>query len=144
MNQLFTATRGQGAFLNDQKITVSERSALRDSLLVTGFFAYEDELVKKQMAVFERFIKETRGVRRVGSAAYDLCLVAQGVFDGFWERGLQPWDTAAGSLLVTEAGGMVSDYLGQAYRPEGATILASNKSLYQKLQSTLEAIEVRT
>jgi myo-inositol-1(or 4)-monophosphatase len=124
-NELFTATRGGGAFLDNQRLRVSGNHDLGGCLLATGFppFATNHDL---NIEFYFRFTQLTHGVRRAGSAALDLCYVAAGRFDGFWELKLNPWDKAAGSLLVTEAGGMVSDITGEPFDLLGDAILASN------------------
>ncbi|MGE0394866.1 MAG: inositol monophosphatase family protein, partial [Vicinamibacterales bacterium] len=106
--ELFTAGRGQGAWLNGERLRVSSTASLIDALLVTGF-PYDVRLRKDELiGVFAAFLEATRAVRRLGSAALDLCYVAAGRFDGFWEQHLKPWDVAAGALIVTEAGGRMT------------------------------------
>jgi len=128
--ELFTAQRGRGAFLNDTKLHVSNASSLRDALLCTGFpydvYLSADEVV----GLFARFVEEGRAVRRLGSAALDLCYVAAGRLDGFWEGRLRPWDQAAGALLVEEAGGTVSGYDGSAFHARRDDVVASNGVLH--------------
>lgn len=127
----YYATKGGGAFMKtsvgEKKISVSDRATLKDSLLATGFNVHASDDLKKQLEIFEHFIFKTRGIRRAGAAAYDLCLVAQGSFDGFWEKNLSPWDTAAGTLLVREAGGVVTNYAGEFYDPNMDDIIAGSK-----------------
>jgi myo-inositol-1(or 4)-monophosphatase len=135
--ELFCAVRGQGATLNDRRITVSQTDTLRESLLVTGF---PYDLSGKAHALLRRFhdcLMATRGIRRLGSAALDLCFVACGRFDGFWEENLKPWDTAAGMLIAVEAGGQVSDFRAGAYRPGAETILATNGRIHAALAGLL-------
>lgn len=128
--ELFTARRGHGAFLNDTRLHVSNASSLRDALLCTGFpydvYLSADEVV----GLFARFVEEGRAVRRLGSAALDLCYVAAGRLDGFWEGLLRPWDQAAGALLVEEAGGTVTGYDGSAFHARRDDIVASNGVLH--------------
>jgi len=107
--ELFSAVRGRGAYLNDQPIAVSKESSLEDSLLCTGF-SYGREEIVENLKLFDRVMHSSRSVRRDGSAALDLCYVACGRFDGFWELSLHPWDVAAGSLVVLEAGGRVTRF----------------------------------
>lgn len=126
----YTATKGGGAFRDGQPIKVSDRSEIRDSLLATGFFRDKPEALREQLDIFKKLVFEARGIRRAGAAAYDLCLVAEGVFDAFWEKSLAPWDTAAGTVLVREAGGMVTDYKGNEYHHNADSILASSKKLF--------------
>lgn len=135
--ELFCAVRGQGATLNERRITVSQTSALRESLLVTGF---PYDLNGKSHALLKRFhncMMASRGIRRLGSAALDLCCIACGRFDGFWEESLKPWDTAAGVLIATEAGGAVSDFWGGVYRPGAETILATNGGIHAAMVGLL-------
>jgi len=138
--QLFWAERGQGAFLNDRRIRVSARSNMSDSLFATGI-PFKGRGTKQEHGVFLKELGEvmsvSAGIRRFGSAALDLAYVAAGRFDGFWESGLQPWDVAAGILVVREAGGMVSDLFGQDKIMETGTIIAANPSLHKALQDVL-------
>ena len=129
LNLRFHSVVGRGAFLNGQKIHCSERQSLGEALVVTGFHNKDPEL-RKQINILENIIQNTRGVRRVGSAALDLCWVAQGVFDVYWEKGLSPWDTAAGSLIATEAGATVTEFSGSKFNPRSKSILAANPNLH--------------
>jgi myo-inositol-1(or 4)-monophosphatase len=134
-NELFTATRGRGAYLNEQRIRVSKRAHLKEALVGTGFPFREVEHIDEYLRIFRRATMETEGVRRAGAAALDLAYVAAGRLDGFWERGLAPWDMAAGSLLVLEAGGLISDYDGEAnYMQNGDVVCGSPKVFAQLLQ----------
>lgn len=133
LDQRFEAAIGGGATCNGKKISVSSRKSLADALLATGFFVYEKGILKKQLKVFNKVIGHSRGVRRSGSAAYDLCCVASGVYEGYWETNLKPWDTAAGSLIVREAGGRVTDYSGNEYDVSLKEILATNSRVHSKL-----------
>ena len=135
MNEVYTAIRGRGAFVNGPKMQVSETATIKDSLLATGFFAEHEENLQEQLKIFSDIVRKCRGVRRAGAAAYDLALVARGVLDGYWEKGLKPWDTAAGMLLVAEAGGQVCTYRGAEYSPYKGTILATNGKLAPALVS---------
>ena len=123
--ELFAAERGAGAYLNHKRIRVSKIASLSESLLATGFppFANNNEL---NMAPYSRFTRLSHGIRRAGSAALDLCSVAAGRFEGFWELKLNPWDKAAGALLVLEAGGRVSDLTGGPFNLLGDEIVTSN------------------
>ena len=136
-NDLFTATRGGGAYLNDKRIRVSHRTKLQDSLIATGFpfrdFAYLDTY----LAMFKDMLKKTSGVRRPGSAALDLAYVAAGWIDGYWEIGMKSWDLAAGALLVHEAGGLVGDFEGNEGYLEGGNIVAGNPRIFGQLLQTL-------
>lgn len=131
-NELFTSERGAGAFLNGERIRVSETATLAESLLATGFppFARNHDL---NIQLYFRFTMLSHGIRRAGSAALDLCSVACGRFEGFWELKLNPWDKAAGSLLVTEAGGRVSDLHGGAFDLHGDPIFASNGRVHEEM-----------
>ncbi|MBX7230475.1 MAG: inositol monophosphatase [Bdellovibrionales bacterium] len=129
----YSATKGQGAFLNGQPLAVSQRKLLQEALLATGFFPEIPEVLNEQLGIFRELVFKARGIRRAGAAAFDLCLVAEGVFDAFWEKGLKPWDTAAGVVLVREAGGRVTDYLGAPFDVNGNSIIASNGFLHQTI-----------
>lgn len=137
MEELFEAEKGKGAFLNKRSIRVSDNVNLKDSLMGTGFpyDVYEDP--KPVLDYLERMIVRAQGVRRAGAASIDLCYVAAGRLDGYWEQGLKPWDTAAGSIIVQEAGGIISDYTGNPYSPFGISILASNPHIHSKMLEVL-------
>jgi len=137
LNELFEARRGEGALLNGTAINVSRAGVLRESLLATGFpyNIYKDH--KDVMEIFTRMAVRAQGIRRPGAASIDLCYVAAGRTDGFWEQGLNPWDTAAGSIIVREAGGMVGDYKGEAYSPFQKTIVAANPCIYKEMLKVL-------
>jgi myo-inositol-1(or 4)-monophosphatase len=127
--EVFTAIRGRGAYVNGKKISVSKTKTLKDSLLATGFIADNEKNLQEQLKVFGDIVRRCRGVRRPGAAAYDLAMVANGSLDGFWEKGLQPWDSAAGFLLVEEAGGKVCTYRGNEYHPFRKSMIATNSVL---------------
>ena len=135
--EFFTATRGQGARLNAKPIRVSNIARMMDSVLGTGFRYDTDGIIEDLMARFTNCLKATQGIRRLGSAALDLCYVACGWIDGFWEQNLNPWDTAAGALIVSEAGGKVTDFKGQAYHPEDNQILATNSRIHKDMLKLL-------
>jgi myo-inositol-1(or 4)-monophosphatase len=128
--ELFTAVRGGGAFLNGRAIGVSTAATLLDAMLVTGFPYDVHQRVDEIMSVFAAFVGKARAVRRLGSAAIDLCYVAAGRMDGFWESDLKPWDIAAGALIVREAGGTVTDLAGGPFTARGGHVLASNGLLH--------------
>jgi len=132
-NQLFTAEEGEGAFVNGKLISVSDRPRVKDSLFATGFPYYIKKNPKRVLENFKRFILNSRGIRRYGSAALDLAYVASGKYDGFWEEGLKPWDTGAGILLVREAGGKVTDYRGEHYTLSCDTMVASNGRIHDEM-----------
>ncbi len=132
-NDLFTATRGRGAFLNDRRIRVSKRVRLNECLLSTGFpFRPEDDF-NKYLRLMGEMMQRTAGLRRPGAAALDLAYVAAGWSDGFIELGLQPWDMAAGALLVTEAGGLVGNFTGESNFLEQRECMAANSRIYAQL-----------
>ncbi len=133
-DEMFTAARGEGAYLNGKRVGVSKVERLATSLLGTGFPSHK-RTQNPNISYYWQFTLASHGVRRDGSAALDLCMVACGRFDGFWEFGLKPWDTAAGVLIVREAGGMVSDLEGQPYALGGASILASNGLVHEEMRA---------
>jgi myo-inositol-1(or 4)-monophosphatase len=132
-NDLFTATRGRGAFLNDQRMRVSKRAHLRSSLIGTGFPFRQLEHLDAYLAILRDMMGGAAGVRRAGSAALDLAYVAAGRLDGFWEFGLSPWDMAAGALLITEAGGLVGDLAGENRYLQTGNIVAGNPRIFVEL-----------
>jgi myo-inositol-1(or 4)-monophosphatase len=133
-NELFTATRGRGAFLNERRIRVSRRTKLAECLIGTGFPFRSFEHLDEYVRMFRSVTEHTAGIRRPGAAALDLAYVAAGRLDGFWEIGLSPWDMAAGSLLILEAGGLVSDFRGEpAYLEEGRIVCGAPKIFPQLL-----------
>jgi myo-inositol-1(or 4)-monophosphatase len=138
-NELFTAERGRGAFLNGRPLTVSDTSRIGDGLIGTGF----PHGATTRDAVMERVLGEiaprARGLRRLGSAALDLCYVACGRMDGFWDINLKPWDTAAGALIVAEAGGAVTALDGGTFDPDAGSVVASNGRLHQEIIDILLA-----
>ncbi len=135
--ELFTAERGQGARLNGQPLRVSSADALIDSLLVTGFHYDVQKDPGEVITLFGTFISQARAVRRLGSAALDLCYVAAGRFDGFWEKKLQPWDIAGGALIVMEAGGRVTTMTGAGYGSRAGSVLATNGRIHDEMLSTI-------
>lgn len=136
-HELFTATRGGGAFLNGAPVSVTAESDLRKSMLATGF-AYHPGNAADNVAVFGRMMGRCRALRRPGAAALDLAYVACGRLDGFWELKLNPWDVAAGVLLVTEAGGRITGGSGQPYRLGDGVLAASNGPLHETMLAALE------
>lgn len=131
--ELFTAARGKGAFLNGRRLRVSATKGLAHALLVTGFPYDLKEDLAGNLRLFNRFMGASRAIRRDGSAALDLCHVAAGRFDGFWEEKLGPWDTAAGALVVEEAGGRVTDLAGGAFHYRQGSVVASNSILHDQM-----------
>jgi myo-inositol-1(or 4)-monophosphatase len=132
-NEMFTASKGRGAFLNDRRIRVTKRAKLEDALVGTGFPFRVFQHVDTYLAIFRELMEKTAGLRRPGAAALDLAYVACGRFDGFYEIGLSPWDMAAGSLLVTEAGGLVGDLRGDTGYMETGNIVAGNPKVFAQL-----------
>lgn len=137
LDELFVAERGKGATLNDQPITVSATERLIRSLVATGFL-YDVAQRERNLVHWGNFVRATQGVRRDGAAAIDLCYVACGRYDGFWEEGLAPWDTAAGSLMVREAGGMITDYAGAPFSIERPSCVASNGRIHAQMLAVLK------
>jgi myo-inositol-1(or 4)-monophosphatase len=136
-NDLFCATRGRGAYLNDRRIRVAKRDTLRPALLSTGFPFRPGDAFQTYMQMLGDVMPRCAGVRRPGSAALDLAYVAAGFSDGFFEPGLAPWDVAAGALLVTEAGGLVGNFTGEANFLEQKECLAANPKIYSQLVGVL-------
>lgn len=139
--ELFTAAKGQGATLNGAPIQVTETEKVAESLLVTGFPYNLKTILEPLMARFANCLAHARGVRRLGSAALDLCYVACGRFDGFWEQNLKPWDTAAGMLIALEAGAAVTDFSNRPFDIACDEILATNANIHQEMLSLLELKE---
>ncbi len=131
--ELFTAERGGGAFLNGRPLHVSTTATLVDAMLVTGFPYDVHQRVDEIVGLFAAFVGQARAVRRLGSAAIDLCYVAAGRMDGFWERDLKPWDIAAGALIVAEAGGRVTQMDGASFNSRGNQVLATNGTIHQHM-----------
>jgi myo-inositol-1(or 4)-monophosphatase len=134
-NELFTASKGAGAFLNEKRIRVTKRDKIGDALIGTGFMYRNDkDGLEKYMQTFRVMTENSAGLRRAGAAALDLAYVACGRLDGFFEKGLKPWDAAAGSLLVTEAGGIVGTYAGESdYLYKGDVIAGTPKVFGQMI-----------
>jgi myo-inositol-1(or 4)-monophosphatase len=136
-DELFTAKAGQGAWLNGQAIRVSSVAALDDALLATGFAYDIRETVDNNLNHFSRFALRAQGIRRTGSAALDLCYVAAGRLDGYWEVKLSPWDSAAGTVILREAGGLITHFDGSPYSIYGKDLVASNGSLHPAMLQVL-------
>ncbi|MHB8253115.1 MAG: inositol monophosphatase family protein [Acidiferrobacter sp.] len=139
-DELFTATKGEGAQLNDRRIRVSRVADLDGALLGTGFPFRQTDSLKHWIAMFEQVAQNTSGIRRAGSAALDLAYVACGRLDGFWETGLKPWDIAAGSLLVREAGGLASDLFTDGDPLDSGNILAGNPRVYSLMRTAFSHV----
>ena len=138
MEELFVGIKGQGAECNGSAIHVSRTKRLHDSLLVTGFPYDHQTIFKPLMERFGRCLKATQGVRRLGSAALDLCYVASGRFDGFWEQHLKPWDTAAGWIIATEGGARTTTFAGTPYTIDKDEIVSTNGAVHDELLTLLE------
>jgi myo-inositol-1(or 4)-monophosphatase len=140
--ELFTAERGQGARLNGRRIHVTETKELGEALLCTGFPYSVREKPGHLIYGFAEFMRQSRAVRRLGSAALDLCYTAAGRFDAFYEESLQAWDIAAGALLVEEAGGRISGVRGEPFTAEAGHVVASNGHLHAAVLSTLDKVRL--
>jgi myo-inositol-1(or 4)-monophosphatase len=138
-DELFAAEQGSGAFLNQQRIRVSQISKLTECLVATGFPSHKRHQ-NPNIFFYHQITLRTHGVRRAGSAALDLCCVACGRFDGFWEFNLNPWDTAAGVLIVEEAGGKVTDFSGGPFQINSRETLASNGLVHEALENEFQKI----
>lgn len=136
-NDLFTATKGRGAYLNERRIRVSKRTMLKDSLISTGFPFRPGDDFETYLRMMGEVMQRTHGLRRPGSAALDLAYVAAGYTEGFFEIGLQPWDVAAGSLLVTEAGGLVGNFTGEPDFLDQRELVAGTPRVYGQLVGIL-------
>lgn len=133
INELFYAQQGQGAFLNDKQIRVSKETNIATSCLVTGFPYTYPKLHRGPLEIFSKLVTQGIPVRRLGSAAIDLCWVAAGRFDGFWEFNLSPWDTAAGEIILKEAGGTITDFDNQPFSCYQKQLLATNGNIHAAL-----------
>ncbi len=136
-DEMFAGARGEGATLNGAPIRVSANTTLEDALLVTGFPYDVREHPERHLPLFQAFLVRAQGIRRDGSAALNLCYLAMGRFDGFWEGNLSPWDLAAGVLIVQEAGGVVTDYAGGPLRLDGRQIVAANPALHETMRELI-------
>jgi myo-inositol-1(or 4)-monophosphatase len=137
---VYSTEAGSGAFVDDKKLMVSKKEHIEQSMFVTGFPYNIKENPEKAFERFEIMTRRSRAVRRLGSAAIDLCYVAEGVFEGFWEVHLKPWDVCAGKLLVEEAGGIVTDFNGDFIDIFSKRILASNKFVHTKIMELLNQV----
>ncbi|MFY9511492.1 MAG: inositol monophosphatase family protein [Rubrivivax sp.] len=136
-NDLFYASRGRGAYLNDRRLRVSKRTRIADALIGTGFPFRKGDNFKRYVKMFEEVMQSCAGLRRPGAAALDLCYVAAGHYDGFFETGLNPWDIAAGSLMITEAGGLIGNFTGEADFLYQREVVAGNPKVYGQLVGIL-------
>lgn len=139
-NDTFIAQKGKGSYLNGNRIEVSSTKNFADAFLATGFPFREKEILKIYMECFEEIFKRAGGMRRVGSAALDLCYTACGCFDGFWEFQLSPWDIAAGELILKEAGGIVSDFHGRDDYLVSGNIIGANPYIHRELVEIIEKV----
>jgi myo-inositol-1(or 4)-monophosphatase len=139
-DEMFSGARGAGSFVNDSRLRVSEVEKLRSALVMTGFPYGFREKIKLVMGQFEALMMESQAVRRGGSAALDLCYTALGRVDAFWEMDLHPWDTAAGMVILEEAGGRVTGFSGEPFSVYGKQILASNGKIHEEMMGVLEKV----
>ncbi len=136
-NDLFVASKGRGAFVNDRRLRVSKRTRLEQALIGTGFPFRRGDNLERYLKMLGEVMQQCAGVRRPGSAALDLCYVAAGWYDGFFETGLSPWDVAAGSLIVTEAGGLIGNFTGEADFLNQREVIAGSPKIYGQLVKLL-------
>jgi myo-inositol-1(or 4)-monophosphatase len=136
-NDLFYASRGRGAFLNDRRLRVSKRTRMNEALIGTGFPFRKGDNFKRYVKMFEEVMQHCAGLRRPGAAALDLCYVAAGYYDGFFETGLNPWDVAAGSLMITEAGGLIGNFTGEADYLYQREVVAGTPKVYGQMVQML-------
>jgi myo-inositol-1(or 4)-monophosphatase len=136
-NDLYFASKGRGAFCNDRRLRVSKRTRLADSLIGTGFPFRKGDNFKRYVKMFEEVMQSCAGLRRPGAAALDLCYVAAGYYDGFFETGLSPWDVAAGSLIITEAGGLIGNFTGDSDFLHQREVVAGSPKIYGQLVQML-------
>lgn len=136
-NDLFYASKGKGAYLNDRRLRVSKRIRMSDALIGTGFPFRKGDNFRRYLKMFEEVMQQCAGMRRPGAAALDLCYVAAGWYDGFFETGLSPWDVAAGSLMITEAGGLVGNFTGEADFLYQREVVAATPRIYGQLVQML-------
>ena len=142
-NDLFTATKGRGVFLNDRRLRVSKRYRMNEALLGTGFPFKSLETLDAYLKMFRTMTEQSAGIRRAGAAALDLAYVAAGRFDGFFEIGLSPWDIAAGGLMVTEAGGLIGDFQGDAEYLYTGDVLAGTPKIFAQLVAALGSMHAK-
>ncbi|HRF12756.1 MAG: Inositol-1-monophosphatase [Candidatus Accumulibacter phosphatis] len=138
-NEMFTASRGSGAFLNERRIRVSKCLRLEDALIGTGFPYRIYDHIDAYLAIFKELARKTAGMRRPGAASLDLAYVACGRFDGFWEFGLSPWDMAGGALLISEAGGLISDLAGNENYLQTGNIIAGTPKVFAQLLQVIDS-----
>jgi myo-inositol-1(or 4)-monophosphatase len=147
LDEMFTAVRGRGAFLNGRRIRVSRVRSLRRALLATGFsysMREEKKVLPSCLSIFRELLENSQEIRRDGAAAFDLCCVACGRFDAFFEEGLKEWDFSAGSLIVKEAGGRVTDFFGGRLTPRSKTIVAGNPAVHSIVTHVTDRFPVKS
>ncbi len=137
--ETFYALKGNGSYCNEKNLRVSDNPDIGTAMLATGFPYCKDDMENNNLNLFNKFLPKIQGIRRLGSAALDLCFLAAGRIDGYWEPMLKPWDTAAGSLIVQEAGGTVTKFNGDRFDPEYPEVLASNGRLHDKMITILNS-----
>lgn len=142
LNETYTAVRGKGAYVNGRPLKVNKNTEFSKSLLATGFFPDDKIALAEQLKYFGSIVGDCRGVRRAGAAAYDLTQVARGVFDGFWEKDLSPWDVAAGQLLVEEAGGIVRTYKNETHTPYSRSIVAGSPAVANEIIKRINSTQI--
>jgi len=142
-NELFTASRGRGAYLNERRIRVSKRTQLAVALIGTGFPFRDLEGLDEYLTMFRELTVRTAGLRRAGAASLDIAYVAAGRLDGFWETGLSAWDMAAGALLVQEAGGLVGDFQGESGYLDSGRIICGNPKIFAQLLQVIGPLSAR-
>ena len=136
-SEKYYALKNQGSFCNDSQISVSKTKQFKEGLFVTGFIPYDEKYIEKNLQIIKNVNLNSHGVRRLGAASLDMCHVAKGVLEGFWEYNLQPWDTAAGNIIVTEAGGIVSDDKNKNF-DFGKCIIASNGKVHDEFVDIIQ------
>ncbi|MBF0357698.1 MAG: inositol monophosphatase [Magnetococcales bacterium] len=142
-NEMFVGENGRGAFLNDYRIRTSKSQSLKDSLIATGFPHREKADLESYLKTFSSIFKECRGIRRQGSAALDLAYVAAGRYDGFWESGLSRWDIAAGAIIVSEAGGFITDFKGGSGFLNSGEVVAATPAVHTQMMEKISTKEKR-
>lgn len=143
-NELFWAAEGTGAYLNSEPIKVSEIENMQDALLATGFAPGKTETLEENLSYFLEFIHRGQAMRRPGAAALDLCYIACGRLDAFWELNLSPWDVTAGALIIREAGGTVTNFESEDFDPQVKNILATNTHLHSSMKEILNSCKNKT
>ena len=139
--EIYHAIRGSGAYKNNKHIFVSNTKKLSASLIGTGFAYMRSQNLYNALSLFRKLTYKTHGIRRPGSAALDLCYIASGIYDGFYEKTLKAWDVAAGALLVEEAGGQLSNYSGEKFSMYRGEIVASNKHIHREILKTISSLQ---